>query len=355
MVLKPGQPELEPFLATGIGSLPFLSPAEACREILSYPSLIPFWPQLVQKDPREDMVLQYSPPLPCLKPDLLQKALVADPDCHRSASLTTFYEKFLSRDYSFFSLRPEFASGFYQMLEMLPDLKSSGPFIKGHVVGPITLGLSARVSADQYLIHDADLMDAVIKGLAMEAVDQAKRFEALNKSAILFLDEPSLSGYGSAFTPLSREEVLDILGETIHLIQEQTEALVGLHCCGNTDWSLLLSLDIDILNFDAYGFGEALLLYPQAIKNFLKKGKILAWGIVPTADYTGAETAQGLIERLTSLLENLAAKGIDPDRLYAQALITPACGMGTLPEETARKLLALLSEVSVLARKKFGR
>jgi methionine synthase II (cobalamin-independent) len=355
MLPIPGPPAIEPFSVTGIGSLPFLSPEEACREILSHPALIPFWPQLVQKDPREDMVLQYSPPLPCLQADLLQKTLASDPDCHRSQSLTIFYEKFLNRDYSFFSLRPEFASGFYEMLKMLSEIKSPAAFIKGQVVGPITLGLSARVSSDRYLIHDADLMDTVVKGLAMEAVDQANKFAALNKSAILFLDEPSLSGYGSAFTPITRKEVLDILGETIHLIREETGALVGLHCCGNTDWSLLLSLDIDLLNFDAYGFGEALSLYPQALNNFLEKGKILAWGIVPTADYTGAETSQGLIERLTSLLENLAAKGVDPDRLYNQAMITPACGMGTLPEETARRLLALLSEVGSMAREKFRR
>jgi hypothetical protein len=324
MVLKTEKPELEPFAATGIGSVPFLSPEEACREILSHPTLIPFWPQLVQKDPREDMGLQYSPPLPCLKADLLQKILVYDPACNRSESLTLFYEKFLSRDLSFFSLRPEFASGFYQMMKMLSDLKIPGAFVKGHVVGPITLGLGTRVSSDRYLIHDADLMDAAIKGLAMEAVEQARQFASLNKSAILFLDEPSLSGYGSAFTPLSKKEVLDILGETIQLIREQTGALIGLHCCGNTDWSLLLSLDVDILNFDAYGIGEALLLYPPSIKTFLEKGKLLAWGIVPTADYTGTETAQGLIDRLASLFKDLVGKGLDRDRLYSQAMLTPS-------------------------------
>ena len=347
-----GRSALGPFAATGIGSVPFLSPEEACREILSHPSLIPFWPQLVRKDPREDMGLQYSPPLPCLKPDLSQKTLISDPDCRRSESLTAFYEKFLSRDLSFFSLRPEFASGFYQLLKMLAETENQSPFIKGQVVGPITLGLGTKISSNQYLIHDADLMDAVIKGLALEAVSQAQKFAALNKAALLFLDEPSLSGYGSAFTPLSRKEVLDILGETIGLIREQTDALIGLHCCGNTDWSLLLSLDIDLLNFDAYGYGEALLLYPEALKTFLEQGRILAWGIVPTADYTGTATAQGLMEKLTSLLQTSVARGMDQDRLYAQSLLTPACGMGTLSEDTARKLLGLLSEVSVMAREK---
>jgi methionine synthase II (cobalamin-independent) len=352
-MIKTEKATLEPFSATGIGSVPFLSPEEACREILSHSALIPFWPQLVQKDPREDMGLQYSPPLPCLKADLSQKILAFDPNCNRSESLTAFYEKFLNRDLAFFSLRPEFASGFYQMLSMISGLKTPGAYIKGHVVGPITFGLSTKISEDRYLIHDADLMDAAIKGLAMEAVDQAEKFAALGKGAILFLDEPSLSGYGSAFTPLTREEVLGILGEIIQLIREQTEALIGLHCCGNTDWSLLLSLDIDILNFDAFGFGDALLLYPQELKTFLDQGKRLAWGIVPTADYTGAEQAQNLLERLASLLKNLAAKGIDRNRLYTQSIITPACGMGTLPVNTARKLLALLAEVSQMAREKF--
>jgi methionine synthase II (cobalamin-independent) len=198
-------------------------------------------------------------------------------------------------------------------------------------------------------------MDGVIKGLAMQAITQAREFESLGKSAIIFLDEPSLSGYGSAFTPLSKKEVLDIIGETSRLIRAETEALIGLHCCGNTDWSLLLSLDLDILNFDAYGFGDAFLLYPQDIKGFLEKGKIIAWGLVPTTEYTGAETASFLLDKLASFFKRLTVKGIDQDRLLAQTMITPACGLGTLSEETARRLLALLSEVSLMARERFNR
>jgi hypothetical protein len=344
---------LKPFEATGIGSVPFLSPEEACQEILSHPSLIPFWPQLVQKDPREEMLLQYSPPLPCLKPDFRQKDLYYDTDCDRSAALLLFYEKLLAQDPSFFSLRPEFASGFYWMLKALPLLNPAAPYMKGQIVGPITLGLGVRLSPDQFLIHDVELMDTVIKGLAQQAIDQVKKFESLGKKAIIFMDEPSLSGYGSAFTPLLKNEVLDILGGTIDLIREQAETLIGLHCCGNTDWSLLLSLDIDMLNCDAFGFGESFILYPKEIKKFLERGKAVAWGLIPTADYTGQETAPALLDQLAGYFKTLIAKGIDRDRLYTQALLTPACGMGSLSEQTAKELLSLLSEVSRLARERF--
>jgi methionine synthase II (cobalamin-independent) len=344
---------LKPFSATGIGSVPFLSPEQACDEILSSESLIPFWPQLVQKDPREDMVLQYSPPLPCLRSDLAQKKLTYDPTCNRAEKLLLFYEKFLASDLSFFSLLPDFASGFFRFLEALPSLPPAVRYVKGQIVGPITLGLSVQLSSDRFLIHDSELMDTVIKGLALQAVYQANKFGDLKRESIIFLDEPSLSGYGSAFTPLSRDEVLKFLSETIQHIREQAGSLIGLHCCGNTDWSLLLSLDLDIINLDAFNFGHFFLLYPKEIKQFLEKGKAIAWGLVPTAGFTGKETASGLLDRLDALFTSLIVQGIDQNRLYTQALLTPACGMGTLSEQSARWLLALLAEVSKMAGERF--
>jgi methionine synthase II (cobalamin-independent) len=197
-------------------------------------------------------------------------------------------------------------------------------------------------------------MDAVIKGLACQGLSQVEQITALGKKALLFIDEPSLSGYGSAFTPLSRSEVLDILGETIRLIREKGNALIGLHCCGNTDWSLLLSLDLDLINLDAFAFGEAFLLYPREIQSFLEQDRAIAWGIVPTSDYTGRETPEALLGQLIGYFESLIRQGIDPARLHSQALLTPACGLGTLAEKTAADLLDLLNRVCHLARKHFS-
>ena len=159
---------------------------------------------------------------------------------------------------------------------------TSAPYLKGQIVGPVTMGLGLKDERDRLLIHDPELLDAVIKGLAGQGLSQMEHLAALGKKTLLFIDEPSLSGYGSAFTPLSRSEVLDILGETIRLIREKSDALIGLHCCGNTDWSLLLSLDLDLINLDAFAYGEAFLLYPREIRTFLEQDRAIAWGIVPT-------------------------------------------------------------------------
>ncbi|MEW6186666.1 MAG: hypothetical protein AB1585_13105 [Thermodesulfobacteriota bacterium] len=353
MDITPFEHGLPPFSATGIGSVPFLSAEEACQEVLAHKKMIPFWPQLVQKNPREDMILQYSPPLPFLVPDYQGKKLNYCPGENRADLLLGFYEKYLASDLSYFSLRPDFAEGFYRMLNLLVQERPQPLFLKGQIVGPVTFGLSVRLSPDRFLIHDPELMDAVIKSLAMEAVFQVRQFEKLTPNSIIFLDEPSLSGYGSAFTPLSKDEVVRILGETIGLIREQVRTRIGLHCCGNTDWSLLLSLDLDIINLDAFEFGPLFLLYPEEIKRFLNRDKTIAWGIVPTTGFTGEETAPGLLDRLNEYFETLIGKGADRRRIYTQALLTPACGMGTLSEETARRLLHLLEETSRMAGERF--
>ncbi len=62
------------------------------------------------------------------------------------------------------------------------------------------------------------------------------------------------------------------------------EALAGVHCCGNTDWSVLLATQVDILNLDAYNYLEYLALFPMELREFLDRGGVVAWGIVPNND-----------------------------------------------------------------------
>ena len=53
-----------------------------------------------------------------------------------------------------------------------------------------------------------ELCEALVKGLAIRALWQVKELSKSGKRPILFLDEPYLAGYGSAFTPIQRHEVV---------------------------------------------------------------------------------------------------------------------------------------------------
>ena len=122
------------------------------------------------------------------------------------------------------------------------------------------------------ILYDRELTQAVCSGLARKAAWQAEQFRALGKAPIIFLDEPFLTGFGSAYLPISKDEVTEILTHTL----EDREAAagpvtLGMHCCGNTDWSLLLNVPIDILSFDSYGYFESLRLYGQALAHYLAR------------------------------------------------------------------------------------
>ena len=132
------------------------------------------------------------------------------------------------------------------------------------------------------------------------------------------------------------------------------EGLKGMHCCGNTDWSLLLSTSVDILNLDAYEYAEALALYPDEVGAFLERGGIIAWGIVPASDQALEETVDSLVERFHEALGLLAAKGLHMDDLLASALIMPSCGCGSLSVETAERVLELTGEVAKALQERYA-
>ena len=85
---------------------------------------------------------------------------------------------------------------------------------------------------------------------------------------------------------------------------------------------------------------------PEQVKAFLGRGGVLAWGIVPTSEKLNQETPESLIKRLKSLVDSLAAKGIDKNLLWERCLVTPSCGTGSVSVEMSEKVSHHLSEVS---------
>ena len=43
---------------------------------------------------------------------------------------------------------------------------------------------------------------------------------------------------------------------------------------------ILIDAGVDLVNFDAFDYGETIALYPEAVKRHIEAGNALAWGIV---------------------------------------------------------------------------
>jgi len=153
---------------------------------------------------------------------------------------------------------------------MLEEMKKQRPpdfiTLKGHVTGPITFGFSTKDEKGRAIMYNDTFSDVIVKALAMKACWQVERFKELNVQPVIFFDEPYMVSFGSAYMNISREDVNKYLNEVIETVQK-AGAIVGIHCCANTDWSILFETNVDIISFDAYSYLEKMSLYPEDIKS----------------------------------------------------------------------------------------
>ena len=336
----------EKFLTTGIGSLPYLDAKESVKNICAKFD-IPFWPQLPKRDFKENMYVQFAEGLPSLIVDEKNRKIFIDTSKDLSEGLGKIYEAYLSEDYGAFALTKAFAEGFYAFIDIMKN--SNASYAKGQITGPVSFGLSVVDEKGKSIIYNDALKEAFVKLLEIKAAWQIDELKNVSKNIIIFLDEPYLTSFGSSFINIERQDAVLMLNAVIDKIHSKG-ALSGIHCCGNTDWSMLTETDVDIINFDAYSYAEALSLYPTQITEFLKKGGCLAWGIIPTSESVLNETGESLFHRLSEEIERLEKKKVPRDLLIPHSLITPSCGMGTLSQDLADNIIKKVTVVARLAK-----
>jgi len=343
---------LTPLAATGIGSVPFTDPQETVALVVETLPQIPYWPQMVQLGYREDMTAQAARGLPALKVDEINRTVTLDPDLPRDEALARFYEVILSGDLNPFAFEEPDARGFFALLQAVASQALPAAVLKGQLSGPVTFTGVVKDAAGKAILYDRELTQAVASGLARKVAWQAEQFRQWGKDPVIFFDEPYLTGFGSAYLPVSKEEVTEILTQTLEEARGAAAGplTLGIHCCGNTDWSLLLNAPLDILSFDSYGYFESLRLYSRDLTSFLDRGGWLAWGLVPTLDPEEfrRETADGLWSRFQAQANQLAGDlRLHLSDLLTRSILTPACGMGYMNPDDGRRVLTCLRELSL--------
>jgi len=330
------------FDATGIGSLPFKTPDEALSVIFDNLKTIPFWPQLPRRSFLESMYVQYSEGIPGVIIDDAKKTIYVD-SAKAFAGIETAYTKYLEGDFEFFRISKPHAEGLYAFMNKFNSSAKDVKCIKGHITGPISFALTVTNENKKAIMYDKDVFEVLTKALCMKVKWQIRLLKKLFSSVIIFIDEPYLVSIGSSFVNINIDDAFAKLDEVIQAIKEEG-ALAGLHCCGNTDWPLLLKRDLDILNFDAYAFTKEFLLYSTEIKAFLARGATIAWGQVPSSEAIDRESVESLVNRFGDTVKMLADKGIPKSGL--SSIVTPSCGVGTMDESSARKVFNTLRLVS---------
>jgi len=357
------------FLSTAIGSMPF-EDADYAVSVSLKSMDAPIWPQLPKLGLLEQMEVQYSENIPCAVVDNEKNRMFFQTDIDYSEKFGEFYEAYMAAtdedvaasslaassrgDFSSMVISEKYSKGIYALLKNLKNSGSKLPWLKVQSTGPVTFALSITDENKRAMYYNEEFRDVIVKAIIMKSRWQVQQFKPYAENIICFLDEPILSAFGSStYVSVKREDVVSILNEVIEAIHAEG-AIVGIHCCGNTEWSILIDAGVDIVNFDAFEYGETIAMYADSVKKHLEKGGTLAWGVVPTSEKIREQTVETLEKQLESVMDNLAAKGIDKKLIVEQALITPSCGTGSLAASDAEMVFSLMSDLTKRMKEKYG-
>jgi methionine synthase II (cobalamin-independent) len=325
-------------MPTIIGSMPHRDPVGACKLISRYLTELPAWPQLPMRNYKELMTAQYAEGFPGVS--ITEEAVSVSHPEGWEHQLEELYGAYITSDAAKYAISEDFASGFHAFQTNHPEHPVG---VKGQVEGPVSWCLSVKDEFDTPIVYDEVLSEAAAKLLSLKTIWQEALLREISPNTVMFIDEPALTSYGSAYLPLSKERIQALLTEVLGAIK----GIKGVHCCGNTDWTLLTDTATDVISFDAYNYAGSLALYPAEISQFIKRGGAIAWGIVPNTNRgVEEETASSLKDRLEEAVAPFTRDGLNFRDILRQSMITPCCGMAYMSEDAAERLLEIMVELT---------
>lgn len=330
---------------TLIGSMPFTDPAAACAIINKNLADLPVWPQLPCRVNLENMYIQYSEGFPgiVVENEKIRWERATDFDL----KLERLYSDAFENNYAAYPLSRDYAAGLYSFAS---GQKSKFPLAKGQLIGPVSWGLCVADHTGKGMIYDDNLAEATGRFLRLKASWQEAFLGQAARQTVIFIDEPYLTSLGSAFIALPNGQISQLISEVL----EGISGLKGIHCCGATDWSLLLALPVDIISFDAYNYLDSVLCYQDDLCAFIRKGKAISWGIVPNdEEVLKKESVASIYDRFCESLAPLTRDGIPMRDLVRQGILTPTCGLASLSQGAVEHVFALLNGVSERVRGKY--
>ena len=263
--------------------------------------------------------------------------------------MRSFYSRYLEitdgASADSFAIGPEYGRSIHRFLDRLRSEGERRPFVKVQVTGPLSFALTLNDETGKPIFYHPVFRDVAVKTMGLKAVWLLEQFRQDAENIIVFFDEPSLSAYGSsAFLGVSKNDVVESLNDVISMVL-QRGGIPGIHCCGNTDWGLVMETDTRVVNFDAIDYMDSMVIYARELSDWLAKGGVLAWGAVPNNERVERETALDVVERIADGVDRLEKAGIDRALLRRSTIVTPACGCAGMTGAQTEMTYHILKEI----------
>ncbi len=330
-------------LATGVGALPHRDPKVAVDEVLRIFPRFPYVPTLPNRGFLESIVFSDSAMLPGRM--IRDGRLMIDTSRDLLADMERIYLDYIEKTTAPYATLPEYGSGFHEM--MTRDI-GGAMVLKCQVTGPVTFGMQVVDAAKRPIYYDPQYADVLGKLMALRArwCEEEMRRRTGVSHTLVILNEPYLASLGSSVIPIDGDSVISNWNDIAAIVKGG----LGIHCCTNTDWAFLISLNPSVISFDAYGNAKEFILYMDDVARYMESGGVVAWGIVPSDPKVfGGETVGSLTDRYLGI-RKVVTEHVDGEMFDRQSLITPSCGIQLGTEGEAVAIMEAAASISERVR-----
>lgn len=234
--------------------------------------------------------------------------------------------------------------------QLIKKFKSSNATI--NLLGPFSITQILKNVADEQMLVDKNYRKLFVQAVCVKALWCIEKIREISPETtpVVILEEPLYSRLGD----LKRENedittdiVISLFARVIEKIKE-AGAIVGVQCLEKCDWQIPIKAGVDLISFDAYNNPNNLCIIPELIQEFLEKGGMINWGIVPVINeyIVKGLNIDILYKRFFSTVEGLIIAGVPANLVFNSALVSIQGNTDGLPIIFAEKAIILASQLA---------
>ena len=222
-----------------------------------------------------------------------------------------------------FSFNSVFLEKYFQMIK-----KFKSPNACINILGPFTVSQLLTAAAKEQILADKSYRKLFIQSICVKTLWVIEKIKQCcpDTVPVVILEEPMLYQLG-----VIKRENSDITSELVTVMLSQVVeklkkygAIVGIQCMEKCDWSIPIKSGVDLISYDAYNNPNNLGIIPDILTEFLRRGGMINWGIVPTlSDNMIKELGTDYLhKRLLTTFDGIILSGVPADLIYKSALVS---------------------------------
>lgn len=331
------------------GALPYENIESATRMVAKLfekvPSLL-LLPRVFEGDTLVNRTLSKFPGVEFVNNDIVLNVSSSNYKKHLSKLEKAFNHPKLE-NLEYFSISSPFMEKFLQMIK---KFNSQNAVVS--LLGPFTISQMLMNVADEQMLTDKSFRKLFIQGVCVKALWVIEKIKAVNPNTvpIIIFEEPALGQLG-LLKRQNEDITIDLVTALFTRVVEKIKehgAIVGIQCLGKCDWTVPINAGVDIISYDAYNNPNNLCIIPEAVEEFLRRGGMINWGIVPVASEQVIKslTIDSLSRRFFATLQGVINAGVSAELLYSSALVSIQGSVDNLPIIFAEKAVILSTQLA---------